>query len=76
MANAFAPNHGTTIDKVVHKSIRVSWPSMNLAELGACSTSEMIRLLLEVLTLKLDIVVSLDAYREYSVIQYSGGGAE
>lgn len=76
MANAYAPNYRTTIDEYVHQHLHGDWHSLNLAESGVRSTSEMIRFLLQVIDLKPQSVVFLDGYNEFMAIQYQGGEPE
>jgi hypothetical protein len=68
MANVGAPNYLTGIDHYVHAEIS-GLASINLAEGGWRSTNEMIRLLLDVVELKPDVVIFLDGYNEFNSIQ-------
>jgi len=75
MINAGAPNALTTIDFYAMSEVP-GLVSLNLAESGARSTNELIRLLLEVVPLRPDVVVFLDGYNEFNAIRYGGQAEE
>ena len=75
MANAMAPNHLSTIDYFIHQQ-KPETVSVNLAESGARSTNELIRLLLEVVELKPSTIVFLDGFNEFNSIRYGGDPAD
>jgi hypothetical protein len=71
MANWEAPNHLTTIDRFVHDAVP-GLRSVNLAESGARSENELVRLLLEAVDMEPDAVVFLDGFNEFNSIRYGG----
>lgn len=76
MQNSHSFNYHTTIDSAVHAGIGSKIISLNLAESGARSTNELIRLFLEVIDLNPQVVVFLDGFNEFNSIRHGGHPSE
>lgn len=72
MGNLYTPNHLTTIDSAFHNAMKGfrEVHSLNVAEVGARSTNELIRFMLEVIPLQPEVVVFLDGYNEFTPLGY------
>ena len=72
MGNLYTPNYLTSIDNAFHNTLAdfKTVHSLNLAEVGARSTNEIMRFMLEVVPLNPDVVVFLDGYNEFTALGY------